>query len=107
MQKTAVTGQLPYWLASCIVAQVLLGVGTWLMNYGWPWGYEDLPEFMQAWIGPTVNARSFAQVIFNNWSRSSRFVDPWTECPICNQSWREHQAWQVLPATSLKMRATA
>jgi hypothetical protein len=56
------------WLAFAIlvavVCQVLLGVGTWLLNYGWPWGIEELARYLPSGIiADVITAREWRQVL--------------------------------------------
>jgi cytochrome c oxidase assembly protein subunit 15 len=51
-------------LALFIVAQVILGVCTWVLNYGWPWGYEKLQAMLPAGWAPTqITANGFSQTL--------------------------------------------
>jgi cytochrome c oxidase assembly protein subunit 15 len=47
-----------YWLAGCVLAQLLLGVGTWIVQYGWP--YADTHVRWAA--GYVVVAESSGQI---------------------------------------------
>ncbi len=48
-----------YWLAGCMLVQVLLGGGTWIVKYGWP-----LAESPLAWVaGYVVVAESTGQIV--------------------------------------------
>ncbi|MCA9103031.1 MAG: hypothetical protein KDA63_17865, partial [Planctomycetales bacterium] len=48
-----------YWLAGCMIAQLALGAGTWVVKYGWP-----LVGTTLSWAaGYTVVAESTGQVL--------------------------------------------
>lgn len=56
---------LPMWLLQIgVMAQVALGIATWLLNYGWPWGAEALLAVLPPeWIPSLLTARDLRQVL--------------------------------------------
>lgn len=55
---------LTWLLAFLILTQVVLGVCTWVLNYGWPWGYEKLQAMLPAgWAPNQITANGFAQTL--------------------------------------------
>ncbi|MGC4003463.1 MAG: COX15/CtaA family protein [Pirellulales bacterium] len=51
-------------LSFCVLGQVLLGIGSWIVRYGWPWGDENLPELLRGVLPEhVVTARGFTQTL--------------------------------------------
>ncbi len=51
------------WVIAFLVStQIALGVLTWVVNYGWPWGTEALKNMLPAgWVPDRITAGSFLQ----------------------------------------------
>ena len=51
------------WLLTLIVVQLFFGLGTWLVNFGWPGSSENIPAWVWKYIPEVPTARSMSQTL--------------------------------------------
>jgi cytochrome c oxidase assembly protein subunit 15 len=53
-------GLLPWIFVCIILVQIALGVATWMLKYGWPWGTEHLVSLLpQSWLPEKTEERIY------------------------------------------------
>jgi cytochrome c oxidase assembly protein subunit 15 len=51
------------WLMSLIFVQLVFGTATWLVNFGWPGNYDNMPVMLSDMIPANPTARSMTQTL--------------------------------------------
>jgi cytochrome c oxidase assembly protein subunit 15 len=51
------------WLLAMIVMQLVFGTATWLVNFGWPLNYDNMPVILRDFISANPTARSMSQTL--------------------------------------------
>ncbi len=51
------------WLLALIVVQLGFGTATWLVNFGWPGNYDNMPVVLRDYIPSHPTARSMSQTV--------------------------------------------
>jgi len=51
------------WLLALIVMQLCFGTATWLVNFGWPGNYDNMPVVLRDFVPANPTARSMSQTL--------------------------------------------
>lgn len=51
------------WLLALIVVQLFFGTATWVVNFGWPLNYDNMPVVLREFIPANPTARSMSQTL--------------------------------------------
>jgi cytochrome c oxidase assembly protein subunit 15 len=51
------------WLLALVIVQLFFGLGTWLVNFGWPGSSENVPAWVWKFVPEQPTARSMQQTL--------------------------------------------